>query len=163
MRVVLVVRGFVGRATALNSTPEELAAPVGQQTLVGLLQPGAGGGGFAVGREGLAAISRPNVDAIADHYGIELDLTYLQLETPIEPLLAGVPRPEINNGSHLSYAFQWFTFSTIGLGGYALILRRRGLSPESSKGFSADLSPDPSPDPSLGTAETPSGASSLPA
>lgn len=128
---VLVVRGFVGRSTALNSAPADLAAPDGEQTLVGLLQPGATGGAFAIGREGLAAISRPNINAIADKFGVEMEDTYLQLESPIEPLLAPVPRPAINNGSHLSYAFQWFTFSAIGFFGYLLILRRRARSPNS--------------------------------
>ncbi len=43
-----------------------------------------------------------------------------QLPDPLAPRL---PRPhpniEINEGSHLSYAIQWFSFATIGLCGYA--------------------------------------------
>ncbi len=125
---VLVVRGFVGRATVLNGTAEELAAPTGTQQLVGLLQPGAGGGAFAQGREGIAGVSRPNVAAIADYYEVAMENVYVQLESPIEPTLTVVPRPDATNGSHLSYAVQWFVFALIGAVGYPLILRRRATA-----------------------------------
>lgn len=41
-----------------------------------------------------------------------------------------VPRPAtsdvvLDDGNHLSYAFQWFSFTVIGLVGYPLLLRRR--------------------------------------
>jgi surfeit locus 1 family protein len=36
-----------------------------------------------------------------------------------------VPPPELSEGPHLGYAFQWFTFTVIALVGYPLILRRR--------------------------------------
>lgn len=128
---VLVVRGFVGRATVLGGTEEELAAPTGAQTLTGLLQPGAGGGAFARDREGIAGISRPNVVAIAEYYDVAMANAFVQLEAPIEPLLTVVPRPDATNGPHLSYAVQWFVFSLIGIVGYPLILRRRANAPSS--------------------------------
>ncbi len=145
---VLVIRGFVGRAVVLNATPAELAPPTGQLVLRGLVQPGAGGGAFAQDREGLAAVSRPNVNAIADHFGIELDDVYVQLESPIEPTLTAVPRPEPNNGSHLSYAVQWFVFSLIGIVGYPLILRRRANAPSDMGDSSDDETRDDASSPS---------------
>lgn len=36
-----------------------------------------------------------------------------------------VPAPTLDEGSHLSYAMQWFAFTAIGLVGYPLLLRRR--------------------------------------
>ena len=39
-------------------------------------------------------------------------------------LLTAVEDPTLNEGPHLSYAIQWFTFSTIAVIGYPLILRR---------------------------------------
>ncbi len=130
---VLVVRGFVSRSFVLNAGPAELAPPAGTQELVGLLQPGASGGAFARDREGPAAISRPNVVAVADRLAVELDDVYVQLESPIETQLTAVPLPEINDGPHLSYAIQWFVFAIIGIIGYPLILRRRASAPTSRK------------------------------
>ena len=50
----------------------------------------------------------------------------IQLETP-DPA-AGLPRrwplPALDNGPHLSYAIQWFTFAVIALVGTAVLIRR---------------------------------------
>jgi cytochrome oxidase assembly protein ShyY1 len=35
-----------------------------------------------------------------------------------------VPPPELSEGPHLSYAVQWFIFSTIAVVGYPITLRR---------------------------------------
>jgi cytochrome oxidase assembly protein ShyY1 len=35
-----------------------------------------------------------------------------------------VPRPELDEGPHLSYAVQWFTFGTIALVGFVVLARR---------------------------------------
>jgi surfeit locus 1 family protein len=40
------------------------------------------------------------------------------------PFPEPVPEPELSEGPHLSYAVQWFTFTIIGLVGWALLLRR---------------------------------------
>jgi cytochrome oxidase assembly protein ShyY1 len=52
-----------------------------------------------------------------------------------QPDLAGdaltpVPLPPLDDGPHLSYAIQWFIFSTIALVGYPLILRRHARGRE---------------------------------
>jgi cytochrome oxidase assembly protein ShyY1 len=39
-------------------------------------------------------------------------------------LPAPAPLPEVSEGSHLSYAWQWFSFTAILLLGYPLLLRR---------------------------------------
>ncbi len=41
------------------------------------------------------------------------------------PMPEPVPLPPLDEGSHFSYALQWFTFSAMGAFVYALILRRR--------------------------------------
>ena len=53
---------------------------------------------------------------------------YLQLEAQ-EPIRSSdvpirLPLPDLGEGPHRSYAFQWFTFATIGVVGYGLTLRR---------------------------------------
>jgi cytochrome oxidase assembly protein ShyY1 len=35
-----------------------------------------------------------------------------------------LPRPELGNGPHLSYAGQWFIFASIAAIGYLLVLRK---------------------------------------
>ena len=40
------------------------------------------------------------------------------------PELVPLGRPELSEGPHLGYAVQWFTFTTIAVVGYALLLRR---------------------------------------
>ena len=40
------------------------------------------------------------------------------------PELVPLGRPELSEGPHLAYAVQWFTFTTIAVVGYALLLRR---------------------------------------
>ena len=51
----------------------------------------------------------------------------LQREVPTPPgrVPRLLPAPELTEGPHLSYAIQWFIFSTIAIVGYPLILRRR--------------------------------------
>jgi surfeit locus 1 family protein len=53
----------------------------------------------------------------------------IQLEAPDPPSERGLPRrwplPALDNGSHLSYAIQWFSFAAIALVGTAALLRSR--------------------------------------
>ena len=47
-----------------------------------------------------------------------------QIPAQAGPLPAPVPELELSEGSHLTYAIQWFAFAVIGLGGYVALLRR---------------------------------------
>lgn len=53
----------------------------------------------------------------------------IQLEVPDPPVERGLPRrwplPSLDDGSHLSYAIQWFSFAAIALVGTAALLRSR--------------------------------------
>ena len=40
------------------------------------------------------------------------------------PQLVALGPPQPEEGPHLAYAVQWFIFTTIAAGGYALLLRR---------------------------------------
>jgi len=52
----------------------------------------------------------------------------IQLETPEPPSNRGLPRrwppPELDDGPHLSYAIQWFSFALIALVGTAVLIRK---------------------------------------
>jgi surfeit locus 1 family protein len=95
------------------------------------------------GDRGLPSVSRSGARPVATLR--HLDLATLRATSP-RPLLpvyvqqlpakgsqaAGelrrVPLPELDEGPHLGYAIQWFSFAAIALGGY-LVLLRRGRQP----------------------------------
>lgn len=70
-------------------------------------------------------ISRIDTELLSDEWGIPLLPIYLQQDQqtsntwPVQMEL-----PELTEGSHFSYAVQWFIFTLIGLVGYPLVLRR---------------------------------------
>ena len=70
-------------------------------------------------------INRIDIDLLSDEWGVSLLPIYLQQnqqtsnDWPVQ-----MKPPELTEGSHLSYAVQWFIFTLIGLGGYPLVLRR---------------------------------------
>jgi cytochrome oxidase assembly protein ShyY1 len=121
---VAVIRGFTGFA-ADGSVPQPDPAS-GSVTVTGLVMDPDRLGGTA--ERDLSALraaddllpgfvqaesSDPEEPAIADASG-----------TPDGPELLALPAPELSEGPHLGYALQWFTFSTIALVGYPIILRR---------------------------------------
>jgi surfeit locus 1 family protein len=127
--VIAVVRGFVTRALVASGGLAPTAPPGGTVTVTGFVQRPRHGGRFASDREaGLAQISTVDVDALAARWGSALAPYWLQLteQAPAvaDEVLQPVPRPTLDNGPHLSYAIQWFTFSMIAVIGYPLILRR---------------------------------------
>ena len=129
---ILVNRGFVNREIVLGTVAlaigEDLAATRGQITIEGLIREGFDRGNLS---EAGDQISIPNPTLAAETLGLDLALDpvlYLQLEgqSPIREQTwpQVVPPPGLGEGPHRSYAFQWFTFATIGIIGYGLVLRR---------------------------------------
>ncbi len=126
---IIVNRGFVRRTSVYGDTAGDAwRAPGGQRTIVGLLRIGDLDGRLSASEE---EISRPSAPVAGAILGVDspLDSTlYVELDASEpqllrdEPLL--IPPPELGEGPHLSYAFQWFTFTIIGLIGYPLALRR---------------------------------------
>ncbi len=72
---------------------------------------------------GAACLDRQAAVAVA---GVELlpVVVQQQASSAESPALSPVPLPELGEGSHRSYAVQWFIFATIGAVGYPLILRK---------------------------------------
>ena len=122
-----VIRGFVGFAP--DGSLDAAEAPSGEVTVTGLVMDPDRLGGTA-GRdldpllaEGdvlpavvNATASDPPEPAGADAGG--------DPEAGDQGTLVPVPPPELDEGPHLSYAVQWFIFSTIAVVGYPLVLRR---------------------------------------
>ncbi|WCO65393.1 SURF1 family protein [Iamia majanohamensis] len=132
-RVVAVNRGWIRNDGRYSAVPEEYAAvPAGEVTVTGLTHPsqerGTLGATDPTGTE-LTSLARVDLDRLDEQVDGELLPVWVQLTQPE----AGAPDPSPepldppvvdDEGPHLSYAFQWFTFAAIALGGYPLILRR---------------------------------------
>jgi surfeit locus 1 family protein len=131
---VVVNRGFIGydhRGEIVAPPP-----PTGTVTVEGLVFPSQPRGRFgavdpASGR--LTVLARVDLDRYAEQLDVPILPAYIQLVTsrPGEPAPArGAPElvalgpPEPDLGPHLSYAVQWFLFTTIAVVGYGLLLRK---------------------------------------
>lgn len=127
---VAVVRGFVSRPVVDQGDLSSFSATDETVTVTGYVQRPRSGGRFATGLpdDALPEITRPDVEALGEQWGSELEPLWLLLATQEPPstsaTLIAVPPPDLGEGSHLSYAVQWFLFASIGAVGYVLILRR---------------------------------------
>lgn len=132
---VAVNRGWVPVSAegAEGPAPAEAAPPGGTVTVEGVLRPTEERGRFgpADPDEGrLAHLARLDLARLQQQVDEDLYPLAVQL-TASEPAQPGdvpvpLPLPETGDeGPHLSYAVQWFVFSTIAAVGYAVILRRQ--------------------------------------
>jgi cytochrome oxidase assembly protein ShyY1 len=127
---VVVNRGWV------PVTGEQVLSPVarppgGEVQVEGLLEQSQSRGSFGPtdpSGEVLDTLSRVDLERYQEQVDEDLFPVWLQLETQ-DPRQGGQPTPveppELDEGPHLSYAIQWFTFTLIALVGYPMILRRR--------------------------------------
>lgn len=130
-RVVMVNRGWAPSPDAVTVNRAALRADTGVVAVEGVLQPITSSpdrGMPAAGRAG------------ADTTWRRLDLASLRarLRGPVLPLYVQqlprgaaadpphpVPLPELGEGSHLSYAVQWFSFAAIAVIGFGAVAFRR--------------------------------------
>lgn len=160
-RVVAVNRGWIRNDGRYSSVPDEYrAVPDGEVEAHGLLLASQERGtlGSTDPAEGqLDSLARLDLDRLdaqvaGDLLPVWLQLTEAEADAPDpSPTLLAPPVVD-DRGPHLSYAVQWFIFSTIALGGYPLILRkvareRRGRSPDDAPGMD---DPDPDDRPAAG-------------
>lgn len=129
---LVVNRGFIDRASILQLPDVPTAArisPEGTSLIVqGLLRLGNLDARLS---EDSTQLTRPDAEQAKSLLGVDSTLPgdiYLQLEAQ-EPARRSdvpirLPLPDLTEGPHRSYAFQWFTFATIGVVGYGLTLRR---------------------------------------
>ena len=92
---------------------------------------------------GTSYADRPNVIARLSHDAVARALPY-----PVAPVyvivlsdsavaadrVARLSAPPLDDGPHLSYAFQWFAFATVALVGVGIVLRQSRLSASASAG-----------------------------
>lgn len=128
-RIVAVVRGWVPRLVIAGEDDRPTEAPTGEVTVQGLAFGSVSGGRIAVVDEGeVPQLSRLDLGRYEEVTGLDVLDRWLRLEvqSPAQPgdLPVPVPRPPLDEGPHLSYAFQWFFFSAGTVVVYGLILRR---------------------------------------
>lgn len=127
---VVVNRGWVS-VTGEQTLSPVARPPTGRVTVEGSLQASQTRGAFGPtdpGGEVLDTLSRVDLERYQEQVDEDLYPVWIQLATQdpeqgVQP--TPVPLPELDEGPHLGYAVQWFTFTLIALIGYPIILRRR--------------------------------------
>ena len=129
---LVVNRGWISNGGQFESVPDQFEAPAGEVTVTGLVRKTETRGSFGPQDPStgtLANLARADVARLDQQVDEDVLPFYLQLQEQ-EPAIAAedprpVPAPELDEGPHLSYALQWFTFALMTLIVYPLILRRR--------------------------------------
>ena len=117
----------IGFIPLTENVPE---SPSGEVVVIGHLRPSqkrSGLGAIDSSEGTLAEMQRIDIARIDQQTSGTLADMYVQLveSSPAETRLSVVPLPDITNGPHLSYAFQWFFFSAVALFGWIFVVRRK--------------------------------------
>lgn len=126
----LIDRGWI--PLVLDGVPvTEAPPPTGTVTVEGWVRLTQVRGSFgpadpAEGR--LVTMSRVDIGRIEQQLAYDVDPVYLStVDIPVDELPVPPPPPTFDDeGSHLPYAVQWFSFALIGLVGYFFLIRRSG-------------------------------------
>jgi len=122
--VVVVDRGWV--PFEMDTPPVASAAPPsGEVTVTGALFPPDGSGGEALTSPTVSRVDLTQLAATLDEDVLPM-YVLLADQAPPQPgsLPTPAPLPELTEGPHLSYAFQWFAFATIAFVGLVVLVRR---------------------------------------
>lgn len=133
-RAVLVNRGWIPNSFSPGEPRPAADPPVDSVIVKGWVRPTETASGLQVSDapDGvLLDVARPNIARIDQQTPYNLLPIWIQADSPplgtassIPDLPRPIALPPLDDGPHLSYAVQWFVFSTIGLIGYPLVLRR---------------------------------------
>lgn len=123
---VLVNRGFVPRAANGSiPAPEELPdPPTGPVTVRGYVMASEPGPDSAR-TPASGSVRVVNTEAIAAWSSLPLVDGYLnatEMDPPQDGVFVPVALPELDEGPHMSYAVQWFSFATIGVVGTFILI-----------------------------------------
>ena len=122
---LLVNRGWVPVGATARTRPEVPPAPAGEVTVIARVRPSEPSDQKSAPLAG--QVRRIDVPAIAaklpyDVYGGYGELVE-QRPAPASSLTL-LPEPDPGIGPHLAYAFQWWVFAAIALGGVVVLARR---------------------------------------
>ncbi len=124
-RIVLVDRGFKERQAGKDFPTAEAPPPAGEVTIVGYVRRNEQGDANATTPNN-GSLRLINSDAIGRALGVDLVNGYIDAITSTPADTGGytaIETPPLDEGPHLSYALQWFTFSIIAIGGLFVFVR----------------------------------------
>jgi surfeit locus 1 family protein len=124
---VLVERGWAPSPNGRDIDLGDYREPVDAAVEGVLLQPSANRRQKTVPPMWPLYVLTADPEPFATHYSYRLGPMLLRRTTASEQMPKGmrvVALPDMTEGSHLSYALQWFTFATIALVGSILLFRR---------------------------------------
>jgi surfeit locus 1 family protein len=105
------------------------AAPTGTVTVAGVLFPPDAATVPTGTASPVERVTKVDLGQIGAQLPYPLLPIYLLLQTQRPPQQGALPEPpplpSLTNGPHVSYAFQWFSFATIAIVGYIVLLGRR--------------------------------------
>lgn len=125
---ILVNRGWVPPEDVTTPLTGAAAAPTGPVLVSGLLFPPDAMTPASPGATPTTLVKIVNLEQLSAQMPHPLLPVYLLLEQQ-QPAQSGdlpepPPLPTLDDGPHLSYALQWFSFATIAVVGYLVLLRR---------------------------------------
>ena len=124
-RALMVNRGWV--PLDMDSVPVPAAPPSGQVAVTGWVSltrvRRSGGSMEPEGR--LTHIARVDLDRLQQQMPFDLLPVYLVSDPPGTSQPIPLERPDVSDeGPHLTYAIEWFSFAIIGVVGYFFLVRR---------------------------------------
>jgi cytochrome oxidase assembly protein ShyY1 len=135
---ILVDRGWVP-ADADEPPIERATPPAGEVSVSGFLIPTGDGEDVVLDRDPSGqplVVRRPDPATLETPYELWPLAMQLEEQSPAQvgDLPVVVPRPELDEGPHLSYAVQWFIFATIALVGFVVLARREARDRDDATG-----------------------------
>jgi cytochrome oxidase assembly protein ShyY1 len=140
---IVVNRGWIPTGEARDFPDVLPPAPTGGVSIVGRIKPGEPtlpGRGAPEGQ--LPSIDLGQIADLVDYPIDENFYVLLATETPpVSPAPLPALRPQLDEGPHLSYTFQWFVFALLAFIGFFVLLRQEadreaGIEPKRGPGRS---------------------------
>ncbi len=123
---VVVNRGWVPFLERTDGTDVDWSTPTGTVDIEGLVDKSSSGAQAA--GDAQVTVRRADLDWYREQVAYELQPVLIQLLDQDPEQSGDLPTPlevpELDEGSHLGYAVQWFIFAVIAIAGYPVILRR---------------------------------------
>ena len=131
---VVVLRGWIPFSYSAGGSPDDFAPPKGIVAVQGLVRPSQERSTNSLVSSPkdpdtgvLGELARLDVGRLAQQIDERTMPAYVQLvaqDPPVGALPTPLDLPELSEGPHLGYAFQWFAFTLLTLIVYPLLVRR---------------------------------------
>lgn len=139
--VVVIDRGWVPLASAGQGRPKDVPAPpAGEVTVVARLRPSEPALERTAPAGQIATIELPGVARLTGLPVQEGAYGQLKEEDPAPArALRPAQRPQVDDGTHLSYALQWNTFGLLAFVGFGYAARRHAIETDDDREWEAQM------------------------